>query len=183
MAIDLKDVAARARRYGHLVLMMRHAKTESSHAGGDAKRELTDKGLKQAKAIARALAGMDLVPDRIACSSARRAEHTLERMLRTFGDAPHVDYRRNLYDQGLSSVFDELSTTKPKVRSLMIIGHEPTISMACQWIADPEEPAFDELNLGLSPASVVILGADEPIAAWREHGAHIVAVLKPKHLP
>lgn len=65
----------------------------------------------------------------------------------------------------------------------MIIGHEPTISMACQWIADPEEPAFDELNLGLSPASVVILGADEPIAAWREHGAHIVAVLKPKHLP
>ncbi len=57
---------------------MRHAKTEPfSGNGSDDGRELTDKGRKQAKTVAKGLAALKMVPDRIACSGAARARQTL----------------------------------------------------------------------------------------------------------
>lgn len=182
MEVNLKKTAKLAKHYEHVLLLMRHAKSEPAHDGGDERRELTGTGRKQAKLVGRGLAGMNLVPDRIACSSATRAEQTLERMLKVFGDKPEIDYRQSLYDgQGLAAVFDELSATKHKVHTLMVLGHEPTISMACQWIADADDPQYGVLNLGLSPASVVVLGANDPFDAWKEHSTTILAVINPGH--
>lgn len=53
---------------------------------GDSERELTDKGLKQAKAVGKGIESLGLVPDQISCSSVTRTRQTLDRMLKTFGD-------------------------------------------------------------------------------------------------
>ena len=93
MGTSLKKVAKKAKDYKYVLLVMRHAKTEPFGDGGDAGRELTDKGRKQAKAVAKGLAAHKMVPTRIACSSATRARQTCDRMLKVFGDAygiPHV---------------------------------------------------------------------------------------------
>ena len=90
--MNLKKVAKRAKEYKHVLIIMRHAKTEAFNAKGDFERVLTDKGLKQAKRVAKGLRDMGLVPDQIDCSSATRAMQTCERMLKVFGDAPKVDY-------------------------------------------------------------------------------------------
>ena len=92
--MNLKKVAKRAKEYKHVVIIMRHAKTEAFNAKGDFERVLTDKGLKQAKRVAKGLRDMGLVPDQIDCSSATRAMQTCERMLKVFGDAPKVDCER-----------------------------------------------------------------------------------------
>ena len=94
-----------------------------------------------------------MVPTRIACSSATRARQTCDRMLKVFGDDPKVDYRQSLYEGGVQSVFDELAQTKEKHRELLVLGHEPTVSIACQWLASSESDAMllDMLNLGMSP--------------------------------
>ena len=182
MGTSLKKVAKKAKDYKYVLMVMRHAKTEPFGNGGDAGRELTDKGRNQATAVAKGLASFKLVPDRIACSSATRARQTCDRMLKVFGDDPKVDYRQSLYEGGVQSVFDELAQTKEKRRTLLILGHEPTVSIACQWIASSEsDPTLlDLLNLGMSPASIAVFGADEPFNQWQLHSGELIALLTAK---
>ena len=182
MGVNLKKLAKKARHYDHVLLVMRHAKPEASSEGGDQARELTDKGRKQAKKVAKGLDEMGLVPDRIACSGATRARQTLEKMLKVFGDKPKVDYRQSLYDGGLQGLFDELAHTSEKTRVLMVLGHEPTVSRASQWWASEssDSDSIDLLNLGLSPAAVVVFGLDKPFDAWQTHDAELLAVINPK---
>ena len=147
MGTSLKKVAKKAKDYKYVLLVMRHAKTEPFGDGGDAGRELTDKGRKQAKAVAKGLAAHKMVPTRIACSSATRARQTCDRMLKVFGDDPKVDYRQSLYEGGVQSVFDELAQTKEKHRELLVLGHEPTMSSLIELLAEPSELADEAVLL------------------------------------
>ena len=124
MGIKLSKVAKAAKKYDHILIIMRHAKAEPFGDKGDSERELTDKGLKQAKAVGKGIESLGLVPDQISCSSATRTRQTLDRMLKTFGDKPIVDYRISLYDGGVQAVFDELAHVKAKNRVFMIVGHD-----------------------------------------------------------
>lgn len=180
--MNVKKVAKAARQYPYILIIMRHAKTEPFAPGGDFKRELTDKGLKQAKAVAKGLKDMGLVPDQIDVSSATRAQQTCNRMLKVFGDKPKVTMRKSLYEDGMQAVFDALGECKPKRHVLMVIGHEPTVSMACQWLANPasDPQLLDLLNLGMSPATVAVFGSSMPFNSWSIHQAALLGVIGAK---
>ena len=94
----------------------------------------------------------------------------------------NIEYRQALYDGGMQSVFDELANAKDKTRVLMVLGHEPTVSVSCQWLAssDSDMVKLDLLNLGMSTASVVVFGSDQPFSRWQVHDAELLAVLSPK---
>ena len=49
-------------------------------------------------------------------------------------------------------------------------------------MANPEDPQYDVLNLGLSPASVVILGSERPFDQWGEHTAELIDMSSPEQL-
>ena len=182
MGIKLSKVAKAAKKYDHILIIMRHAKAEPFGDKGDSERELTDKGLKQAKAGGKGIESLGLVPDQISCSSVTRTRQTLDRMLKTFGDKPIVDYRISLYDGGVQAVFDELAHVKAKNRVFMIVGHEPTVSISAQWLAsaDSDGERLDLLNLGLSPASIVIMGSNKPFDEWQVHSGELLAVINVK---
>lgn len=182
MTDSLKKISKHARQYDHVLLLMRHAKAESRGSGTDVDRELTDKGFKQAKRVAKGLDSMRLVPDSIVCSGAVRTRQTLDRMLKYFGDGPHVAYRQSLYDQEKNSVFNELAEIKDSSEILMVLGHEPTISMTSGLIAkkDSDSGLLAMLSVGVSNASIVILGSDDPFDQWDRHSADLIAVLTPK---
>ncbi|MCI1983997.1 MAG: histidine phosphatase family protein [Bifidobacteriaceae bacterium] len=182
MSDSLKKVSKRARHYEHVLVLMRHAKAEPAGSGADIDRELTDKGLKQAKHVAKGLAAMKLTPNAILCSGAVRTRQTVARMLKVFGDAPSVEYRKSLYEQSKGVVFDELATAKDSTRELLIVGHEPTVSIASGQIATKDSDAglLALLSVGVSNASAVILGSDAPFAQWDHHSAELIAVLTPK---
>lgn len=182
MGIKLSKVAKAAKKYDHILIIMRHAKAEPFGDKGDSERELTDKGLKQAKAVGKRIESLGLVPDQISCSSVTRTRQTLDRMLKTFGDKPIVDYRISLYDGGVQAVFDELAHVKAKNRVFMIVGHEPTVSISAQWLAsaDSDGERLDLLNLGLSPASIVIMGSNKPFDEWQVHSGELLAVINVK---
>lgn len=182
MATNVKKTAKLAKDYRHVLLVMRHAKTEPFNAKGDFERVLLDKGLKQAKKMAKGLRSMGLTPDQIDCSNAVRARQTCERMLKVFGDGPKVEYTKSLYEDGMQSVFDALAGCKDKRRTLLVLGHEPTVSMACQWLASRSgDPAMlDLLNLGMSTACVAVFGSSAPLRKWGTHDADLIGVLSPK---
>ncbi|KAA8826225.1 phosphoglycerate mutase [Bifidobacterium reuteri] len=182
MGIKLSKVAKAAKKYKHILIVMRHAKAEPFGGSDDAERELTEKGLKQAKAVAKGIEELGLRPDQISCSAVTRARQTLDRMLKVFGDGPIVDYRINLYEGGVQAIFDELAHVKPKQRVFMIVGHEPTVSIASQWLSSSDSDAerLDLLNLGLAPAAIVILGSDKPFDEWQVHSGDLLAVINVK---
>jgi phosphohistidine phosphatase len=182
MGIKLGKVAKAAKKYDHVLIIMRHAKAEPFGEKGDRDRELTEKGLKQAKAVGKGLESLGLMPDQISCSSVVRARQTLGRMLKTFGDDPVVNYRVSLYEGGVQSVFDELAHVKSKSHVFLVVGHEPTVSISAQWLASADSDAerLDLLHLGLSPASIVILGSNKPFDEWQVHSGELLAVINVK---
>ncbi|MDO4913893.1 MAG: histidine phosphatase family protein [Bifidobacteriaceae bacterium] len=182
MGNSLKKIAKKASAYDYILLIMRHAKTEPSNDRGDFQRELTEKGLKQAKIVAKGLIAMDLVPDSISCSGAVRTQQTLKKMLKRFGDKPDVVTRQSLYEEGMGAVIDEIAQVKDSHHIAMIIGHEPTLSISSQWLAnqDSDSDVLDSLNLGLSNGTVVLFGSQKPFSQWQTHDAELLAVLTPK---
>ncbi|WP_375169413.1 histidine phosphatase family protein [Gardnerella vaginalis] len=182
MASPMKKLMKKAHHSKYVLLLMRHAKAEAPQMGDDWGRGLTDKGLKQAKIMAKGLQSLKLVPDYIVCSSANRTEQTLKRMLKRFGDAPVVESRKSLYDGGMQSVMNELQAIRGDVHTTMIVGHEPTMSMAAQWLSSPDSDpdVLGAMCLGLANASVVVLVSDRPFATCGLRGATALAILTPK---
>lgn len=182
MASPMKKLMKKAHHSKYVLLLMRHAKAEAPEMGDDWGRGLTDKGLKQAKIMAKGLESLKLVPNYIVCSSANRTEQTLKRMLKRFGDSPVVESRKSLYDGGMQSVMDELQAIRGDVHTTMIVGHEPTMSMAAQWLSSPDSDpdVLGTMRLGLANASVVVLVSDRPFATCGLRGATALAILTPK---
>lgn len=171
-----------ARHSKYVLLLMRHAKAEPPMMGDDWGRNLTEKGMKQAKIMAKGLEEFKLVPEYIVCSSANRTVQTMERMLKRFGDAPVVESRKSLYDGGMQAVLDELALIREDTHVSMIIGHEPTMSMAAQWLAsqDSDSTVLGALRLGLSNAAIVVLVSDKPFSRCGLRGAKALGVIAAK---
>ena len=181
MASRMSKTAKKAKHYDHVLILMRHAKAEVTGKNGDYDRPLAEKGLKQAKKVAKGLREMKLVPEVIDCSAALRARQTCGRLLKVFGDKTQVDYHQSLYDGGLQAVFDELAHAKDKTRVMMVLGHEPTISICGQWLASDESKAdrIDMLNLGVQTAGVLVLASNKPFNQWQLHDGVLLAVMSP----
>ena len=163
MASPMKKLMKKAHHSKYVLLLMRHAKAEAPQMGDDWGRGLTDKGLKQAKIMAKGLQSLKLVPDYIVCSSANRTEQTLKRMLKRFGDAPVVESRKSLYDGGMQSVMTELQAIRGDVHT-----------------TDSDPDVLGAMRLGLANAAVVVLVSDRPFATCGLRGATALAILTPK---
>lgn len=175
-------LSSQAKQYPYIVMVMRHGDAQAHGKHGDFDRELTDKGKKQAKHVAKGLMHCKLIPDTVVCSPAKRASQTMDKMLKRFGDKPRVDVDKDLYDGGIDAVMQQIYHARQSTHTLMIIGHEPIVSMACQWIANPATSADYQgmLRLGLSTGSVVVLGSPTPINQWSVRSADVLAVMRPK---
>ncbi|TCD54747.1 phosphoglycerate mutase [Alloscardovia theropitheci] len=183
MSVNLTKIGKEIHHYEYILILMRHAKTEKN-AESDSDRELTDKGRKQAKRVAKALDGINLVPDVMEISGAKRARQTAERMLKVFGDKPDVSYHKKLYTDGMDELAHIIQSQKKKHKIVLIVGHEPVMSEGAQWWSSRENSdkngLYDVLQLGLSPATFVILGSNKPLNQWDLHEAEVLAVVSPK---
>ena len=104
--------------------LLRHGKSAYPDGVVDHDRPLAPRGVREA-----ALAGDWLranVPavELVLCSTATRARQTLARAA---VPAP-VKYVERLYGAGFTTVVDEISTVDDDIASLLIVGHEPTMS-------------------------------------------------------
>lgn len=106
------------------LVLMRHAKSAYPDGVADHDRPLAPRGVREA-----GLAGDWLranVPpiDGVLCSTAVRARETLAR---TGIDAP-VRYAERLYGAAPGTVIEEINRVADEVKTLLVVGHEPTTS-------------------------------------------------------
>ncbi len=135
-----------------ILLLMRHAKSGYPPGVTDHDRPLAPRGVKQA-----GLAGDWLranVPpiDGVLCSTATRARQTVEN---TRIDVP-VRYSDRLYDATPGIMIDEINTVGAGVSTLLVVGHEPTMSALALGLAgNGSDPAVAERISAKFPTSAI----------------------------
>jgi phosphohistidine phosphatase len=106
------------------LLLMRHAKSDYPPGVADHDRPLAPRGIRQAGLAGDWLRDHAPTIGRVLCSTATRARETL---LNTRIDAP-VRYSERLYATTPRTMIDEINTVDDVVNTLLVVGHEPTMS-------------------------------------------------------
>lgn len=155
------------------LLLMRHAKSGCKQSDlPDHDRPLKRKGKRDARAMARALRRLKIVPDVIVTSIARRARSTARRVADVFDEELPILEERRLYGGTPKDYLRIMADLPAKAHTVLLIGHNPAISEFCGLIADQQ--------VLLSTADIVQI--DLPIANWgdyrvKRNEGHVVRVL------
>jgi phosphohistidine phosphatase len=156
-----------------LLVIMRHAKAEQSASLDDVDRALTERGHSDARAGGRWLAEQGITPDLVLCSPAVRCRGTwhevaigMAEVLAEDAQAPAVVYAPDLYDAGLSAALDQIRGVEAGMTTVLIIGHNPTMSALSHRLDDARMRAAGGLRTGgIAVHRVATAWADLAIAA------------------
>jgi phosphohistidine phosphatase len=149
----------------HTVVLLRHAKAETPGDGPDFTRTLADRGRSDADAAGAWLADEGLWPDLVLCSPANRTRETWHLVAiamataKPDGPAPEVRYEQGLYDGGRTEVFDLLRGLNEDVRTVLVVGHNPTMSDVSLLLRP--DPANGNRE-GLKTTGLAVHRADHP---------------------
>lgn len=106
------------------LLLLRHGKSDWSHAVGDFERPLKKRGREGASRIGRWLSAQNLIPDIVLSSPAQRARETAELCLAALGDAaPRIHFDERLY-HAENEDFEAILQKVPKLaQRVLVVGH------------------------------------------------------------
>ncbi|WP_199421830.1 SixA phosphatase family protein [Actinotalea solisilvae] len=164
---------------GRLVLL-RHAKAEPD-APTDALRPLALTGRRQAGQVGASLASSGLVPDLALVSSAVRTRQTWDLVRSALGGPePEAEVSDRLYEAGTSDVLDMVRAVDPRVATLLVVGHEPTMSSLAATLAGPgsDDAAVATVRTGLSTGAYAVLEVPD-WAGLEPRGATLTAAVRP----
>ncbi|HYB36182.1 MAG TPA: histidine phosphatase family protein [Mycobacterium sp.] len=137
----------------HTLVLLRHAKSAWPAGVADHDRPLAPRGVREAGLAGDWLRANFPVVDAVLCSTATRARETLARAA---VDAP-VRYVERLYGATTAEVIDEVNRVEDDVDTLLVVGHEPTISEVTIGLAgaDGTNTAAVERILAKFPTSAI----------------------------
>ncbi|HZU47912.1 MAG TPA: histidine phosphatase family protein [Mycobacterium sp.] len=118
----------------HTLVLLRHAKSAYPEGVADHDRPLAARGIREAPLAGDWLRTNVSDIDLVLCSTATRARQTLER---TGVQAP-VRYVERLYGATPGMVIDEINGVDEDVTTLLVVGHEPTMSEVATGLAGAE---------------------------------------------
>lgn len=147
------------------LVLMRHAR--AADGSPDRARRLSDEGREQAKERGRQLDGHF---DAAYVSDSSRTKETF-RLLQLDVDAVEMS---ELYLGSHQTVIDLVQSLPAEQETVLIVGHEPTISAAAAILASTS-PRVHEVRGGVSPSTAIVLEFDE----WTGPGT-ITDVLRPQ---
>lgn len=164
-------------------MLLRHAKAEAGNGAGDALRPLALAGRTQCGSVGASLAAAGLVPDHVLVSSAVRTRQTWDLVRGALGTAvaPHVDVSDRLYEADVADVLDLVRGVDPGVATLLVVGHEPTMSGTAAGLSrsgEGGEAARATVRAGLPTAAYAVLEVED-WASLERGGATLVDVVRP----
>jgi phosphohistidine phosphatase len=167
------------------LLLLRHAKSSWDQSGtADFNRPLAPRGRRAASMIGDHLATHRLIPDRILASSARRTRETLAALLPAISTELELRITRDLYEVSADAYIDAIGALGGGARTLMIIGHNPSVQDAALELIGTGNPALrDEIGAKYPTAGLTVMDFD--IHKWSElrpRTGRVVAFFRPREL-
>ncbi|MCA9538180.1 MAG: histidine phosphatase family protein [Myxococcales bacterium] len=153
---------------------MRHAKAAWANGQqGDHDRPLDAVGQGEAARVGALLAARGHHPQQVISSDAVRTRETWAALADLLPDTP-VTFSTALYLGGLDVVRKAISAQGDAVDCLLLLGHNPGLSLAAGWLIG------SELELGTAYACVLRADADTWTAALRFGGFKLAEILTPR---
>ena len=148
-------------RQSRLLVVMRHAKAEQL-GPTDLERELSQRGREDCAAAGRWLAEQQIAPDHALVSAAVRTQQTWEIVADAAGWSLEPTYDRGLYAAGPDTAFDLMREAPDEARTLLVIGHNPTIAVVAQLLDDGEgdEEAGQRMMAGYPTSALSVFEYD-----------------------
>ncbi|MBE0492775.1 MAG: histidine phosphatase family protein [Thiomicrospira sp.] len=160
------------------LLIWRHAKSDWSNEHiSDKDRALSERGRRNAKKMASWLETQELLPDVILCSTAKRAQQTLNRLCKDCDiQTLNLD---SLYLADLSTLLAELAKVEGK--RILLIGHNPGLEKLIDYLHTlPSEQSSQIKLLPTAAIAHFVMPAD-----WSnlERGdGKMVSITRPKDI-
>jgi len=138
--------------------LMRHGDARWKDAGlSDLERPLNRRGSGAAEAMAQRLHALELVPDLMLVSPARRTQQTAEIVARVLAiPARRVVRDETLYLASAADMLKVVRATGPRVAHLLLVAHNPGLSELLQLLAPDAERG------GLAAAAVCSMRFEVP---------------------
>jgi phosphohistidine phosphatase len=142
------------------LLLLRHAKSDYPPGVVDHERPLAPRGVIQAALAGDWLRAHAPAIDAVLCSTATRTRETLART-RIVAPVSFVD---RLYDATPGAVIDEINTVGGDVETLLVIGHEPTMSSLALGLATADgsnATAVEQVSTKFPTSAIAVLRTDQ----------------------
>jgi phosphohistidine phosphatase len=154
-----------------LLYIMRHAQAEDLHADLlDRDRELTSKGQQEALIIGTQLVKQAFNPDYIYTSIAKRTKHTAALVSDVLKVATeNVIEEEELYNSSIRSYLNFITKMDASITSVMIVGHNPTVSYLVEYLSNAEVGSLPTAGLCCLQISV---------SSWKEVGKDSATLLE-----
>jgi phosphohistidine phosphatase len=166
------------------LLLLRHAKSAWPEVA-DHERPLARRGRRDAPVAGGWLRAAGRVPDRVMCSTARRARQTWQLAAAQLDAPPAVSFDQRVYGAAAGELLDLARETAAGARRLLIVGHDPamqelTLALASARAGDAE--ALGRVRFKFPTAAIAVLEFTGP---WQQLGpgqARLTAFVVPRDL-
>jgi phosphohistidine phosphatase len=144
------------------LILLRHAKSAWPDGVPDHERPLAPRGRRDAPAAGRWLRTSDYVPDRVLCSTARRARETWQLAEEKLGAHPQTVFEDRVYEASIADLLDLARQTPAGVHTLLIVGHDPAmrglpLELASKQPGDAEAEALGRVRVKYPTAAIAVL--------------------------
>ena len=174
----MRDAPTRRR-----LVLLRHARAEYGGLSDD-KRALSPVGRRQAAEVGASLAGANLTPDVVLCSSALRTRQTCEIASSAWGGTGELVVTDELYVGGVSGALAVISEAPAYARTLLVVGHEPVMSGVAAVLAGggSDSGALARVRSGVPVGAYSVLDVASSWSELRAGSAALHQVVVPAHV-
>lgn len=160
------------------LILLRHAKA-GSKSGPDKARVLAEKGRIQAGVMGNLLREEVGRVDLALVSGAERTRETAT-LLSPALDIGDVEVLDELYEAGIEEVLAAVREVPGDARTVLVVGHEPTISQTARHLHDAaNDDIAADLRLGVTTGTACIVDVPGPWAELDQGEGHVRALLSP----
>jgi phosphohistidine phosphatase len=154
----------------HRLFVLRHAKSSWNNASmADFDRPLASRGQHAAEAMAEHVAALDDPPALVLCSTARRAQDTLEPLRDRLPPGTEVRLEDDLYGADAPDLLVRLRAVPDEIASVMIVGHNPGLEDLVRGLGrDGDAGLIARVHAKFPTAALATLAFDGP---WKQLGS------------
>ncbi len=129
------------------LILLRHVKSSwNVPDSDDHERDLAPRGLKAAGRIGRFMRKNEMLPDIVLCSTAKRAQRTLDLVSEEWKAAIEAQHLKGLYLASPGQILAIVQRQADSINRLLVVGHNPGIaSLAAQLYGSGDQAAADAI--------------------------------------
>jgi phosphohistidine phosphatase len=118
------------------------------------------------------------VPDRVLCSTARRARETWQLVGEKLGAHPQTIFEDRVYEASIVDLLDLVRQTPTDVGTLLVVGHDPatragTLELASAQPSDKEAKLLGAVRVKYPTAAIAVLSFSGSWADLSPGEAHL----------